>query len=110
MTLADLQKLAETDPQRIRVMVAELRGWRWSPTDRLWSHRQKPHDLRTTSKLPLLSLDDMAEREAGLTDEEHAAFQGWLILVCEGKRTVSASALDRAIAYILTKTKGDDRE
>ena len=110
MTLTDLQKLAETDPQRIRVMVAELRGWRWSPTDRLWSHRQKPHDLRTTSKLPPLSLDAMAEREAELTDEEYDSFAMWLFIIRPGKRVLSASALHRAIAYILTKTKGDDRE
>jgi hypothetical protein len=119
-TLSDLQKLAETDEgrERIRVLVAELMGWTGIYEEvhpaitYLWGYDDEfehPKHRRIVPDYPR-DLNAIASAEAGLTDEEHAAFQGLLILVCEGKRTVSASALHRCMAFILTKqpTKGDE--
>lgn len=36
-----------------RIAQAKAAGWRWSPSDQLWSHKDRPHDLRTTDRLPV---------------------------------------------------------
>lgn len=133
MTLSSLQTLASTDEgrERIRVMVAELMGWKRAGTRegafnigpiQLWAH---PSRIGRTPDLPRLDLNACAEFEAGLTDEEHGRFQGFLYDLTlmllgvsapfkphERKKVerayVSASALHRCMAFILTKqaTKG----
>lgn len=153
MTLSFLQTLASTDEgrERIRVIVAELRGWRfenYGPAEypklywKLYTPSGELVDDRHTSKsfIALLlpsyttSRDACAEFEAGLTEGEKARYAANLYLAVDDFDQdvtihpedyvdngipskwayvfplVSASALPRCIAFILTKTKGADRE
>lgn len=136
MTLTDLQALASTDEgrERIRVMVAEALNW----TDvRMYYGTMEggTYDglIGTTPlgskrmRVPLwtTSLNACAELEAGLTDEEWDRYADALfdiaanespevafINIALSRVYVSASALHRCIALVLTKqeTKGADRE
>lgn len=134
MTLTDLQTLASTDEgrERIRVMVAELMGWkniRMSRSRPFWADSEgidtydalcgaPPGEAKSLiQELPLYttSLDAMAEVEAGLSNSEGEFFRMHLDrIVGEGAdnchHAVHASALHRAMALILTKqpTKGDE--
>lgn len=49
-------------------------------------------------------LNACAQFEATLTDQEHTAFTGWLLVLAKGKRTVSASAPQRCEAFLKTKS------
>lgn len=124
-TLTTLLELAETDEgrEKIRVMVAELAGWQKCPGSLVcWEHDKK---VATRASLPRFttSLDAIASAEAGLTDEEWDRYAELLFDIAENESLemdfidialsrayVSASALHRAIAFVLTKqeTKGEE--
>lgn len=122
MTLSSLQTLAEAPGGReqIRVMVAELMG----PTiigytESILSGQLVP--LYAGEGGPCYcpdyteSLDAIAECEAGLSNSDGERFRMHLDrIVGEGADNchyaVHASALHRAMAFILVKTKGADRE
>lgn len=133
-TLTTLLELAETDEgrEKIRVMVAELMGWKRAGTRegafdlgsiQLWSH---PDREGRTPNLPPLSLDACAEFEAGLRGNDLERYQDHLervvfrfttdddwseeLGVSARTKAWHASALCRSIAYILTKqeTKGEE--
>lgn len=120
MTLTDLQKLDETPEgrERIRVMVADLAGCVdiADHGNGLFCKRPRPSDGEL-SIYPVphytTSLDAIAECEAGLTDEEMALYCDILVKVVAYDDSfrlpsICAYAPHRAIAYILTKTKGDE--
>jgi hypothetical protein len=133
MTLTDLRKLASTDEgrERIRVMVAEIQGA--EPCRFHRTHHRREHECtRWECPIPIRrytsSLDAMAECEAGLRGRDVEWYQHHLervvfkfttdddwseeLGVSARTKPWHASALHRAMAYVLTKqpTKGADRE
>lgn len=92
-------------PEQQRIAIAEACGWQIHPKDRfIVIPPNSPHSVQPLSTIPdyLNDLNAMHEAEKVLTEDQFGFYENELYDMLEDSRAISASAAQRAEAFIKT--------